>query len=74
MEKTLSTKQVESRAWDILALTEKPEDGFDGQVLGVILDIPRMAGEDYTDGECLDLILKVVAKWHNLTGGSAWVL
>ena len=58
MEGTLSTKEVELRAGEIIALRVKPEDGFDAQVLGVILDIPKMAGEDYTDGECLDLILK----------------
>jgi hypothetical protein len=74
MEGTLSTKEVELRAGEIIALRVKPEDGFDAQVLGVILDIPKMAGEDYTDGECLDLILKVSAHWCNLTGGSAWII
>jgi hypothetical protein len=72
MESTLTTKEVESRAGDILSLNVKPEDGFDAQVLEIILDIPKIAGEDYTDGECLDLMLKVLSSWNNLTGGSTW--
>jgi hypothetical protein len=74
MDTKLSTEEVDSRAGDILALTVKPEDGFDGEVLGLVLDIYNLEGEDYTDGECLDLMLKVISHWHNLTGGSAWVI
>jgi hypothetical protein len=74
MESTLTTKDVENKAWEIIALNAKPEDGFDGEVLGLMLDIFNLKGEDYTDGECLDLMLKVLSKWNNLTGGASWVI
>jgi hypothetical protein len=73
METTTDTKKVEARAFEILALKVKPEDGFDGEVLGLVMDIAKLDGEDYTDGSCLDLMLKVISHWYNLTGGSAWL-
>jgi len=70
----VSTEQVEESAGKFLALTSAPEDGLDGVALGLVHDIFKLNGEDYTDGECLDLILKVSSHWCNLTGGSAWVI
>jgi hypothetical protein len=69
-----NTQEVERQAGEFLALTSNIKDGFDGLALGLVNDIFKLNGEDYTDGECLDLILKVSAHWCNLTGGSAWVI
>lgn len=64
----MTTEEVDELVAQFLAqdLEDGLPDGLDAQALEVIMSIPRAPGETYTDGECLQLIHRIVNHWAEL--------
>lgn len=67
MENTVDTQYVMDAIETFLGIKEEPEDGLDGDALNLVISIPKLNGEEFTDGECLELVRDVVNHWKGLT-------
>jgi hypothetical protein len=66
MEGTIKTATTESAIEEFLTTHAQECDSLDGCALDLIQSIPRVSGEDYTDAQCLEVILKIATKWKEI--------
>lgn len=67
MERTINDQDLVAEI-ELFINNEENLDNWDAQALGLILNIPKLSGDNYADWECLELIRDVVNHWKKING------
>lgn len=61
-----NTADMRARVLEVLQRGIDSGEGLDGRALELVLVMHDLPGENFTDGECLDLIGIVIDAWRGL--------
>jgi hypothetical protein len=63
---TSSSAEIRATIAEILGKATESGEGLDGRALEIVQDVLESDGELFSDGECLDIIGRVIDMWRSI--------